>query len=163
MRLTTKGRFAVTAMIDLALRCSEGPVSLAGISDRQKISLSYLEQLFGKLRRHGLVASVRGPGGGYCLAHPASQMTVTDIIRAVDEPLDATQCGGRENCHDDERCMTHELWSTLNDKMYEYLSSVNLAELVEQQIRKNGHVSILQDARRSRSKPRSVKALAVGG
>jgi len=106
---------------------------------------------------------VRGPGGGYCLARPASQMTVTDIIRAVDEPLDATQCGGRENCHDDERCMTHELWSTLNDKMYEYLSSVNLAELVEQQIRKSGHVAILQDARRSRSRPRNVKAVAVGG
>jgi len=90
-------------------------------------------------------------------------MTVTDIIRAVDEPLDATQCGGRENCHDDERCMTHELWSTLNDKMYEYLSSVNLAELVEQQIRKSGHVAILQDVRRSRNKPRNVKAVAVGG
>ncbi len=155
MRLTTKGRFAVTAMIDLALRCGDGPVSLAGISDRQKISLSYLEQLFGKLRRYGLVESVRGPGGGYCLARPTSQMTVT--------PLDATQCGGRENCHDDERCMTHELWSTLNDKMYEYLSSVSLSELVDQQIRKSGHVAILQDARRSRQKPRNVKTMAVGG
>ena len=91
MRLTTKGRFAVTAMIDLALRSGEGPVTLAGISERQKISLSYLEQLFGKLRRHGLVDSVRGPGGGYCLARPGNQITVTDIVRAVDEPLDATQ------------------------------------------------------------------------
>ena len=91
MRLTTKGRFAVTAMIDLALRGSEGPVTLAGISDRQKISLSYLEQLFGKLRRHHLVDSVRGPGGGYCLARPLEEISVADIIRAVDEPLDATQ------------------------------------------------------------------------
>jgi Rrf2 family iron-sulfur cluster assembly transcriptional regulator len=133
MRLTTKGRFAVTAMIDLALRGGDGPVSLAGISERQKISLSYLEQLFGKLRRHGLVESVRGPGGGYCLARPTSAMTVADIIRAVDEPLDATQCGGRENCHDEERCMTHDLWATLNVKMYDYLSSVTLADLVAQQ------------------------------
>jgi Rrf2 family iron-sulfur cluster assembly transcriptional regulator len=123
-------------------------VSLAGISDRQKISLSYLEQLFGKLRRYGLVESVRGPGGGYCLARPTSEMTVTDIIRAVDEPLDATQCGGRENCRDDERCMTHELWSTLNDKMYEFLSSVTLAELVNQQLQKTGgQVAVVHDAR----------------
>ncbi|HMV05634.1 MAG TPA: Fe-S cluster assembly transcriptional regulator IscR [Accumulibacter sp.] len=133
MRLTTKGRFAVTAMVDLAQRCSDGPVSLAGISERQKISLSYLEQLFGKLRRYGLVSSVRGPGGGYRLARAVGEMTVTDIIRAVDEPLDATQCRGKENCREDERCMTHDLWSTLNDKMFEYLSSVTLAELVEQQ------------------------------
>ncbi|HRF12753.1 MAG: Fe-S cluster assembly transcriptional regulator IscR [Candidatus Accumulibacter phosphatis] len=161
MRLTTKGRFAVTAMIDLALRCSEGPVSLAGISDRQKISLSYLEQLFGKLRRYGLVESVRGPGGGYCLARPTSEMTVTDIIRAVDEPLDATQCGGRENCRDDERCMTHELWSTLNDKMYEFLSSVTLAELVNQQLQKTGgQVAVVHDARRNRPRARA-KAVAL--
>ena len=157
MRLTTKGRFAVTAMIDLALRCSEGPVTLAGISERQKISLSYLEQLCGKLRRYGLVDSVRGPGGGYCLARPTSQMTVTDIIRAVDEPLDATQCGGRENCHDDERCMTHELWTTLNEKMFDYLSSVTLNELVDQQLqRQGGNVSVLHDARRRvGSRPRA--------
>ena len=95
MRLTTKGRFAVTAMIDVALRGQEGPVTLAGISERQKISLSYLEQLFGKLRRHRLVDSVRGPGGGYCLSRPLDQISVADIIRAVDEPLDATQCGGK--------------------------------------------------------------------
>ena len=138
MRLTTKGRFAVTAMIDLALNGSDGPVTLAGISDRQKISLSYLEQLFGKLRRGGLVDSVRGPGGGYCLARAQSAVTVADIIRAVDEPLDATQCGGFENCRDEERCMTHELWTTLNVKMYEYLSSVSLGDLVERQQRKLG-------------------------
>src|SRR6185312_13850654 len=119
MRLTTKGRFAVTAMIDLALRQDQGPVTLAGISQRQDISLSYLEQLFGKLRRHEIVESVRGPGGGYQLARRPEKVSVADIIIAVDEPLDATQCGGKGNCHgaDPEkgmRCMTHELWSTLN-------------------------------------------------
>lgn len=130
MRLTTKGRFAVTAMMDLALRGDEGPVALASVAERQSISLSYLEQLFGKLRRYKLVDSVRGPGGGYCIARPLDQLTVADIIRAVDEQLDATQCGGRENCLDEHRCMTHDLWSTLNAKMYDYLASVTLADLV---------------------------------
>lgn len=133
MKLTTKGRFAVTAMIDLALRQDGGPVALAGISERQKISLSYLEQLFGKLRRHALVTSVRGPGGGYCLAKPLTEVSVADIIRAVDEPLDATKCGGMANCHDELPCMTHVLWTNLTTRMLDYLSSVNLAELVEQQ------------------------------
>jgi Rrf2 family iron-sulfur cluster assembly transcriptional regulator len=132
MRLTTKGRFAVTAMLDLALRGGRRPVTLAGISERQRISLSYLEQLFGKLRRHGLVDSVRGPGGGYMLARAAGDITVADIIRAVDEPLDATQCGGKENCLDEHRCLTHELWATLNTKMFEYLHSVTLRELQAQ-------------------------------
>lgn len=136
MRLTTKGRFAVTAMMDLALRGDEGPVALAGVSERQNISLSYLEQLFGKLRRHKLVDSVRGPGGGYCIARPLHQVTVADIIRAVDEQLDATQCGGNENCQDEHRCMTHDLWSTLNAKMYEYLASVSLADLVACELQK---------------------------
>ena len=145
MRLTTKGRFAVTAMIDLALRNADGPVTLAGISERQKISLSYLEQLFGKLRRYSVVDSVRGPGGGYCLARPVEQITVADIIRAVDEPLDATQCGGKENCKDDKRCMTHDLWANLNKKMHEYLSSVSLADLVAQQAEKP--VAVLHDKR----------------
>jgi Rrf2 family transcriptional regulator, iron-sulfur cluster assembly transcription factor len=138
MRLTTKGRFAVTAMIDLALRQNKGPVTLAGISERQEISLSYLEQLFGKLRRHKIVDSVRGPGGGYTLARRADKVTVADIIIAVDEPIDATQCGGKENCHSASheggtRCMTHELWSTLNAKMVDYLDSVSLQDLVDQQ------------------------------
>jgi Rrf2 family transcriptional regulator, iron-sulfur cluster assembly transcription factor len=136
MRLTTKGRFAVTAMIDLALRQHDGPVTLAGISDRQKISLSYLEQLFGKLRRHELVSSVRGPGGGYTLAKPMESVTVADIIKAVDEPLDATQCAGRENCRDEHRCMTHELWTSLNKRMIEYLESIRLGDLVERQRQK---------------------------
>src|SRR6185369_8275175 len=138
MRLTTKGRFAVTAMMDLAMRGDDGPVALASVSERQKISLSYLEQLFGKLRRHRLVDSVRGPGGGYCIARPLTQVSVADIIRAVDQPLDATQCGGRENCHDEHRCMTHELWATLNGKMFEYLSSVSLNDLVTRHRQKNG-------------------------
>ena len=133
MKLTTKGRFAVTAMIDLALRQHAGPVTLAGIAERQKISLSYLEQLFGKLRRNHLVASVRGPGGGYTLAKPLTAISVADIILAVDEPLDATNCGGMKNCHDDHPCMTHELWTSLNIRMYEYLHSVNLEHMVHQQ------------------------------
>jgi Rrf2 family iron-sulfur cluster assembly transcriptional regulator len=133
MRLTTKGRFAVTAMIDLALRQHNGPVTLAGISQRQKISLSYLEQLFGKLRRHDLVESTRGPGGGYSLSRPARDISVSNIIFAVDEPLDATQCGGKQDCQDEGPCMTHELWATLNKRMIEYLDSVSLQDLVEQQ------------------------------
>lgn len=162
MRLTTKGRFAVTALIDLALRGSEGPVTLAGISDRQKISLSYLEQLFGKLRRCNLVDSVRGPGGGYCLARPVGEITVADIVRAVDESFDATQCGGRENCRDEDRCMTHELWSTLNFKMYEYLTSVKLSDLVDKQLSKaNSEVSVLKDARRIGPSPRAKVMSAI--
>lgn len=139
MRLTTKGRFAVTAMIDLAMRSHLGPVTLAGISQRQNISLSYLEQLFGKLRRHQLVESVRGPGGGYSLGRKAEDLTVADIVVAVDEALDATQCGGKENCNAHNgggRCMTHELWATLNSKMVEYLDSVSLKDLVEQNLAK---------------------------
>lgn len=159
MRLTTKGRFAVTAMIDLAMRGESGPVALASVSERQKISLSYLEQLFGKLRRYKLVDSVRGPGGGYCIARPHNMVTVADIIRAVDEQLDATQCGGRENCHDEHRCMTHDLWSTLNSKMYEYLSSVTLAELVDRQKTKAmvPTATILEDQRRLGPQPRNIK------
>jgi Rrf2 family iron-sulfur cluster assembly transcriptional regulator len=149
MRLTTKGRFAVTAMLDLALRHQHGPVTLAGIGQRQSISLSYLEQLFGKLRRHALVESVRGPGGGYCLARPSDKVSVADIILAVDEPLDATLCGGLENCQEDKRCMTHDLWAALNEKLYEYLNSVTLQDLVNQQRAKDGNVSVLMDRRRA--------------
>jgi Rrf2 family transcriptional regulator, iron-sulfur cluster assembly transcription factor len=144
MRLTTKGRFAVTAMVDLALHAHEGPVTLAEISGRQSISLSYLEQLFGKLRRHELVESVRGPGGGYTLAREMGAVTVANIVTAVDEALDATQCGGHENCHDDRRCMTHDLWANLNVKMIEYLESVSLHDLVTKQRQK---VAVMQDNR----------------
>lgn len=130
MRLTTKGRFAVTAMLDLAINEVDKPVTLAGISERQNISLSYLEQLFSRLRRCGLVKSVRGPGGGYRIAKNLDQITVSEIISAVDELIDATQCGGHENCRDERRCMTHDLWSSLNVKILEYLSGVSLADLV---------------------------------
>jgi Rrf2 family iron-sulfur cluster assembly transcriptional regulator len=151
MRLTTKGRFAVTAMIDLALRETHGPVTLAGISQRQKISLSYLEQLFGKLRRFNIVESTRGPGGGYTLARKSDEISVADIIVAVDEPLDATQCGSKGNCHSDEdnqgRCMTHDLWSNLNSKMVEYLSSVSLRDLVQQQ---EGRGIVIHDMRQKK-------------
>lgn len=147
MRLTTKGRFAVTAMLDLAMRDANGPVTLAGISERQGISLSYLEQLFGKLRRAELVESVRGPGGGYCLARLVEDITVADIIIAVDEPLDATQCGGHENCHDNHRCMTHDLWTDLNKTIFAYLANVTLASLVDKQRAKE--TAIVQDRRRT--------------
>jgi Rrf2 family iron-sulfur cluster assembly transcriptional regulator len=152
MRLTTKGRFAVTAMIDLAMRQGKGPVTLSGISQRQAISLSYLEQLFGKLRRHEIVESIRGPGGGYSLARRADKVTVADIIIAVDEPLDATQCGGKENCHGADaatgaRCMTHELWATLNEKMVDYLDSVSLQDLVDQQKQKHSEQVVVVHAR----------------
>lgn len=148
MRLTTKGRFAVTAMIDLALRQDKGPVTLAGISQRQAISLSYLEQLFGKLRRHEIVESVRGPGGGYNLARKAQLVTVADIIIAVDEPLDATQCGSKGNCHGSDHengihCMTHDLWTTLNAKMVDYLDSVSLQDLVNQQKQKTSEKQVV--------------------
>jgi len=145
MRLTTKGRFAVTAMLDLALRGNKGPVTLAGISERRDISLSYLEQLFSRLRRNELVESVRGPGGGYYLARKLDEVSVADIIRAVDEPIDATQCGGKENCHDEHRCLTHDLWTGLNAHIYEYLDSVTLATLVARQ--DECEKKVLQDRR----------------
>jgi Rrf2 family transcriptional regulator, iron-sulfur cluster assembly transcription factor len=133
MRLTTKGRFAVTAMVDLAISGGERPVTLGDISERQKISLSYLEQLFGKLRRKALVSSVRGPGGGYRLTRPTTELSVGEIILAVDEPIDATQCGGKENCRDEQKCITHDLWTDLNRHIFEYLNAVKLSDLVEKQ------------------------------
>ena len=134
MRLTTKGRFAVTAMVDLATRGGDAPVTLAGISERQKISLSYLEQLFGKLRRHGIVESVRGPGGGYYLARPGAQIAISDIIVAVDEPMDTTNCEGMGNCQNGQPCSTHDLWFGLNEVLHAYLSAVNLQQLVDKQL-----------------------------
>ncbi len=133
MRLTTKGRFAVTAMVDLTQRGGKGPVTLAAISERQKISLSYLEQLFSKLRKNNVVASVRGPGGGYCLARPAHKISIAEIVVAVDEPLDATNCGRMGNCNEGEPCSTHDLWLGLSDKIHEYLQQVNLQQLVDGQ------------------------------
>jgi Rrf2 family iron-sulfur cluster assembly transcriptional regulator len=148
MKLTTKGRFAVTAMLDLAMHEALAhneampagtlpteikPVTLAGISERQNISLSYLEQLFSRLRRQGLVSSVRGPGGGYKLAKNYADISVAEVIKAVDEQIDATQCGGHENCRDEGRCMTHDLWATLNTKILDYLAGISLADMVASQ------------------------------
>ena len=162
MRLTTKGRFAVTAMIDLALREHSGPVALAAISGRQQISLSYLEQLFGKLRRHELVESTRGPGGGYSLGRKAEEITVADIIVAVDEPIDATGCAGKENCMGDEsgRCMTHDLWASLNSKMIEFLDSVSLRKLVEEQLAKGVSIEE-QPVKRAISSQPVVKPIKI--
>ena len=159
MRLTTKGRFAVTAMIDLAMHNGKSPVTLSEISERQKISLSYLEQLFGKLRRQELVRSVRGPGGGYNLAKPTEQVSVADIITAVDEPIDATQCGGKENCKDDHKCITHDLWTDLNRHIFDYLRAVTLSELVSKQLKKSSDVAVMQmHDNRQRVKPKEPAA-----
>ena len=139
MRLTTKGRFAVTAMVDLAMRGGKAPVTLAAISERQNISLSYLEQLFGKLRRNNIVESVRGPGGGYYLARPGNKISVAEIVTAVDEPLDATRCGGMGNCHGEQQpCITHSLWIGLNDSILDYLQAVSLQQLVDDNQNKAG-------------------------
>ena len=162
MRLTTKGRFAVTAMIDLALRQDGGPVTLAAISQRQQISLSYLEQLFGKLRRNDLVESTRGPGGGYSLGRKAADITVADIITSVDEPLDATHCGGRENCRaDGGRCMTHDLWAALNVHMLDFLQSVSLQKLVDEQHAKGVEIEDKPTAKRAISSQPVVKPIRV--
>jgi len=162
MRLTTKGRFAVTAMIDLALRQGNGPVTLAAISQRQRISLSYLEQLFGKLRRHELVESTRGPGGGYTLARTAGDITVADIIVSVDEPMDATQCGGKENCLGEAgRCMTHDLWATLNQRMVDFLASVSLQKLVDEQLAKGLQIEDKPVLRRAISTQPVIKPIRV--
>ena len=130
MRLSTKGRYAVTAMMDISLHEGSGPVALADISECQGISLSYLEQLFAKLRKGGLVKGVRGPGGGYRLALPASQISVADIIRSVDEKLDMTKCGGKGNCAQGEKCLTHELWFELSCNLYRFLSGIKLDQYV---------------------------------
>lgn len=137
MKLSTKGRYAVMAMADLAHHSNGRPVALAEVADRQEISLSYLEQLFGRLRRGGLVSSVRGPGGGYMLARSAGEMRIADIILAVDEPIKATRCtpGSPTGCHSHKgRCLTHDLWEELGNQIYLYLSSVTLADVCERRI-----------------------------
>jgi Rrf2 family iron-sulfur cluster assembly transcriptional regulator len=131
MKLSTKGRYAVTAMMDIAIHDRLGPVTLAEISQCQGISLSYLEQLFAKLRKKGLVEGVRGPGGGYRLARPAADVTVADIIDAVDERVDATRCGGRQDCQEGQCCLTHELWTDLSDQIAAFLDTITLAQFVE--------------------------------
>ena len=131
MRLTTKGRYAVTAMLDLALHARLDPVSLADISERQSISVSYLEQLFSKLRKSGLVFSVRGPGGGYQLARAGRSIYIAEIIDAVDESVDATRCGGQGDCQKGMTCLTHELWSDLSAQLHNFLGAISLQELVD--------------------------------
>ncbi|MGV2873565.1 Fe-S cluster assembly transcriptional regulator IscR [Colwellia sp. E150_009] len=130
MKLTSKGRYAVTAMLDVTMHAAHGPVSLADISERQAISLSYLEQLFSKLRKHGLVISVRGPGGGYRLGRCSAQIAIADVISAVNESVDATKCQGKGNCQGGDQCLTHSLWHGLSQRIEEFLQSISLAELV---------------------------------
>ena len=137
MKLTTKGRYAVTAMLDLALHANQGPVSLADISERQGISISYLEQLFAKLRKNDLVSSVRGPGGGYRLSRGSMEIFVAQVVDAVDEPVDVTRCEGQGNCQNGEPCLTHYLWEDLSQQLHQFLSAISLQSLVERsEIRK---------------------------
>ncbi len=131
MKLTTKGRYAVTAMLDVAMHAEERPVSLADVAARQHLSLSYLEQLFARLRREGLVQSSRGPGGGYRLGRSAEAISVADVVLAVDEPLDVTRCGGHANCHDGGPCLTHELWTELGRQAHTFLSQRSLADVLQ--------------------------------
>jgi len=130
VRLTTKGRYAVTAMLDLAIHDGSGPITLADIAQRQGISLSYLEQLFSRLRKRDLVYSVRGPGGGYSLGRSPSDICVAEVITAVDESVDTTKCGGASNCHNNQRCLTHDLWQDLSCRIHDYLSQISLSDLM---------------------------------
>lgn len=160
MRLTTKGRYAVTAMLDLALHVEQGPTSLADISQRQDISLSYLEQLFAKLRRNRLVSSVRGPGGGYLLSRPSAEIFVAEIVDAVNESVDATGCGGRADCQEGEICLTHHLWCDLSDQIHTFLSGISLASLVQR--REVQAVSARQQRRQgTRARRRSDCAIPI--
>jgi Rrf2 family iron-sulfur cluster assembly transcriptional regulator len=145
-------------MVDLAMSGGDGPVTLGGISERQAISLSYLEQLFGKLRRNALVSSVRGPGGGYLLAKPAPEISVGEIIRAVDEPIDATQCGGKENCRDEQKCITHDLWTNLNRHIFDYLGSVMLSDLVHKPKEEPSQFSVVKLVDRRMVERRGTRA-----
>lgn len=158
MRLTTKGRYAVTAMLDLAIHHGKGPTALADIAQRQGISLSYLEQLFSRLRKRSLVSSVRGPGGGYNLARNASEIHIAEVIAAVDENVDTTRCGGAHNCQNDRPCLTHDLWQDLSTRIYQYLNRISLQDLVE---RSGGEdVAKCQDLQGAGVR---VNSLGVGG
>ena len=134
MRLTTKGRYAVTAMLDLAYHSQTKPVTLTDIATRQTISLSYLEQLFARLRKAGMVKGVRGPGGGYSLSRNAREINIADIIEAVDETVDSTKCGGKANCHNDQPCITHDLWMGLSEQIRAYLKEISLGQLLEREL-----------------------------
>jgi Rrf2 family iron-sulfur cluster assembly transcriptional regulator len=133
MRLSTKGRYAVTAMLDLAIRYDEGPVTLADISETQGISLSYLEQLFARLKKAGLVAGLRGPGGGYQLAYPPRDISIAQVINAIGEGIDVTLCEGGEDCQEGERCLTHTLWKKLGTEIYEFLNDITLASFLQRE------------------------------
>ena len=154
MRLTTKGRYAVTAMLDLAVHATVGPITLADISQRQGISLSYLEQLFSKLRKKELVASARGPGGGYRLSRDAGEINVADVISAVDETVDATRCSGQGNCQNGEECLTHQLWMDLSNQLFQFLNGISLGQLVE-----NRHVQDVAARQSDRQEKDSIMAL----
>ncbi|HED40607.1 MAG TPA: Fe-S cluster assembly transcriptional regulator IscR [Chromatiales bacterium] len=158
MKLTTKGRYAVTAMLDLALHAQEGPVPLADISQRQGISLSYLEQLFAKLRKQGLVDSARGPGGGYRLSRDSNEIAVADVVTAIDEKVDATRCGGMGNCQDGKPCLTHELWSDLSRQLYEFLENISLGQLVERNAVKD--IAMRQDNLQKQSQNATFASVA---
>lgn len=155
MKLTTRGRYAVTAMLDLALHSASGPTSLADISGRQDISLSYLEQLFAKLRKNDLVKSVRGPGGGYLLSRCGSKINVADIIGAVNETTDATNCGGKASCQGGEPCLTHDLWEDLSTQIHSFLSGISLAALMERR-------AVVDVHRRQGDKP-DAESRVLGG
>ncbi|MDX1757301.1 MAG: Fe-S cluster assembly transcriptional regulator IscR [Marinobacter sp.] len=154
MRLTTKGRYAVTAMLDLALHGGEGPVSLADISVRQEISLSYLEQLFSRLRRHQLVASVRGPGGGYRLSRSTDAIFISEVVDAVNESLDTTRCGNKGDCQKGEKCLTHHLWSDLSNQIHQFLSEISLADLMNK--REIRDVAARQDRRQEAEESETI-------
>lgn len=156
MKLTTKGRYAVTAMLDLALHGKGGPVALADIAQRQGISLSYLEQLFTRMRKRGLVISTRGPGGGYSMSRPADRIAVAQVIMAVDENVDATRCGGLSNCHNEQRCLTHELWMDLSSQILDFLNDITLGQLMQRSGVQT--VALRQD---SSAKQSGVENLAV--
>ncbi len=147
MRLTTKGRYAVTAMLDVTIHAAYGPVSLADISERQGISLSYLEQLFSKLRKHGLVTSIRGPGGGYRLGKCSAEIAVADVITAVNESVDATKCQGKGNCQGGEQCLTHSLWEQLSDRITTFLDGISLEELMSSE-----HVQLVSEIQNNKFK-----------
>jgi Rrf2 family iron-sulfur cluster assembly transcriptional regulator len=144
VKLTSKGRYAVTAMLDLAFHSKAGPVTLAQISRRQDISLSYLEQLFTRLRKQQLVSSTRGPGGGYSLARPAGEIAVSEVVAAVDEAVDTTRCSGAINCHDGQQCLTHELWDELSHQIFEFLNDISLQDLMDERSIQN--VAARQDS-----------------
>ncbi len=157
MRLTTKGRYAVTSILDLALHEGTGPIPLAGISARQDISLSYLEQLFAQLRRQGLVQSVRGPGGGYHLGKPADNISVAEVIEAVNETTDATRCGGASDCQNGETCLTHHLWMDLSEQIRDFLGDISLADLVLRQ-----EIRSISEHQESRIKEDTIASIPMG-